>query len=306
MLCTSCNFSFHFYCVGLNDRNYKKLSAIVKSKYKCPDCKLNNPQSANTDVIGSEKTLNSTNKIIDNKNQELAELKDYFDGKFQHLEKKMDTMMENIRSEFNKRVETLEIKVKERDEVIEDLEARLDELEVRSRICNIEIRGIPETRGEDVAAVVKRVGEIIGCGEIREGDIQVAHRVMTKRSDLKPIVVQLGSRFLRNKWIAAYKQCKVARQYRPLLASELNTVLNQTPVFIHEHITVRRKMLLAETREFAKQVNIKYVWIRDGAIFVREEEKAKVHKVTTARQLAEVKLVFNSKVPRNPNPDINA
>lgn len=304
LLCVLCKNQYHFLCVGVGEKNFKKMSKVNKEKFKCPTCKLNNSPPPNNEELEKEKAEKSPFKL-NSQEEKNEDMKEYFETKFQHLENKMDALVENLKSEFNKRLETLENQLEVKNDIIEDLETRLDELEIRSRIANIEIRGVPETRGEDVKTIVEHIGRVIGCGDIHEGDIQVAHRVFSKQPrGPKPIVAHLGSRHMKNKWIAAYKQCKASRQFAPLLASELNSSLPETQIYVYEHITTKRKILLAETRDFAKKADLKYVWTREGAIFVREKENDQVHKITTAKHLAEVKLVFRNKI--SGTPDINA
>ncbi|KAI5742322.1 hypothetical protein M8J77_006110 [Diaphorina citri] len=290
--CYRCENTYHYFCVGLGDSVFRGMN---KKKFECSKCKSKPPQiPANAEEFKQGKKHNSTFKM---ENEE----KSYFDMKFQHMENRMTQLTEELKSEFNKRLEVLENQLREKNQIIEDLRNEVDELEMRSRICNIEIRGVPESRNEDVKAIVERVGEMIGINEIREGDIQVAHRVFSKKSNgPKPIIAQLGSRFMKNKWISAYKQLKASRKFEPILASELHESFAKVPFYVYEHMTTKRKMLLAETRAFAKQANLKYVWTKEGAIFVREEERAKVHKVTNAKHVEELKRVFRNKVAETP------
>lgn len=296
--CCVCENTFHFFCVGQAERNFRKMSKVSKEKFKCAQCKTNNSPPPPPLRSGDQGKTQDTNINKERKNEDqIQEMKDFFETKFKHMENKMDEHAKELKTEFTKRLGVLETKLKEKDMVIEELESRIEELEIRSRICNVEIRGVPESRGEDVKAIVERIAEVIGCGEIREGDVQVAHRVFSRRSSgPKPIVAHLASRYMKNTWIAKYKQYKGSKNSTHILASELHNTFENTPVYLYEHITTKRKVLLSDTRAFAKQANLKYVWTKEGVIFVREEDRAKVYKITTAKQLEEVKNVFKNKV----------
>lgn len=292
--CSVCNKVAHYFCQAQTQKNFRNMN---KSKYKCRECK-STPSPTNEKTTGGEgktptkedgKGKKETFEMVKNDT-----LQDYIDEKFRHLETRMVEMNEEIKNEINKRCLEMENKIKEKDEKIEELERRLDDMEVRNRMSNLEIRDVPETRGENVVEIVSRIGKAIGIKDIREGDIQVAHRVFTKRDDRKkPIIALMGSRYLRNKWLEAFRKFKEHHNYEPLLASAVHDGFPATPIHVNEHLTVARKMLLGEVRGFARENNIKYVWVRDGVILVKKEDKGKTYRVTTPDELTKIKGIFN-------------
>lgn len=103
---------------------------------------------------------------------------------------KIDSQLKRALEENKKMKEEMRIK----DEAIASLNSRIDLLEQRSRINNIEIGSFPLTPGEDLVAVVKAIGNKVGV-EITDGDIQAVHRVPRYNSGTKNIVVQMCSRW---------------------------------------------------------------------------------------------------------------
>lgn len=40
LICNVCKHTVHFYCTGISETNFKKLSKLNKSKFVCCDCKI--------------------------------------------------------------------------------------------------------------------------------------------------------------------------------------------------------------------------------------------------------------------------
>ncbi|KAI5747182.1 hypothetical protein M8J77_011963 [Diaphorina citri] len=295
--CCRCAKEAHYFCVGQNQRNFVNMN---KDKYKCLECKTVNasPPLASGGIFNSTFKLDqgNANSMVAGVSDPKDDMKCYIDNKFQNLESKINDLVQELKNEYSQRFEALERMIKEKDEKIITLENKLDDLENRNRKMNIEIRNVPETKGENVKAIVERIGQVIGMENIREDDVQVAHRVYSKKAGGdRPIVAMLSSRLMKDKWIDQYKRYKANNNFQPLLAADIQNGFKKTPVYIFEHITAARKMVLTETRNFAKQVGIKYVWVRDAVILTRQTEKAKVYRVTNAIELQEMKKVFSSR-----------
>uniref|UniRef100_A0A8D8UEN5 FP protein C-terminal domain-containing protein n=1 Tax=Cacopsylla melanoneura TaxID=428564 RepID=A0A8D8UEN5_9HEMI len=91
---------------------------------------------------------------------------------------------------------------------------------------------------------------------------------------------------MRNIWLAKYKAYKRnLGEKKNLTAKHVNQQLPAGDLFIHEHVTVTTKLLLAEVKAFAKEKDIKFVWIKDGHILVKKNEQDKqVAKIQTRRE----------------------
>lgn len=314
--CCACSKIFHYLCADKDEENYRKMGQR-RQTWKCNQCKgpkdniptntlaktagnpptnpLSNPPNP-SEVLDLEEHMRELKLMIAdlNKKVENSEKKmDNMIGKFDDLKKNYEEVLakqEKLEQEnTNLRQSITQIK-----ELYED---KNDMLENRTRNSNIEIKNMPETAKEDVVKIVELIGKAVGLQDIKEGDIQVAHRVdpfnKDKNKGQRAIVVHMGSRYLRNKWLKQYKIFNSPNsdgQRKVLTAKCINKNLPDTPIYLNEHITGKRKNLLNATKAFAKENHFKYVWVKDAFILIKkEEEDKKVLKISTMNELEELK-----------------
>lgn len=95
------------------------------------------------------------------------------------------------------------------------LSKQMCDLEQYSRLNNVELKGIPETKGEDCLAVVQVIGEKIGC-PIADTDIDAVHRVPAKNGS--NIIARFCSRNKKaefKKGTPVYHRYRVFSEHRP-------------------------------------------------------------------------------------------
>ncbi|KAI5706742.1 hypothetical protein M8J75_010907 [Diaphorina citri] len=84
-----------------------------------------------------------------------------------------------------------------RDKEINNLQMKVELLEQRTRINNLEIVNLPVTPNENPVEIVKSLAQCVGV-EIRDEDIQAVHRVPRYDKKGKNMVVQFCSRWKKN------------------------------------------------------------------------------------------------------------
>ncbi|XP_017300142.2 uncharacterized protein LOC108252575 isoform X1 [Diaphorina citri] len=305
LTCQNCKNPFHFMCVGQAESSFRKMSKDRKAGWKCIDCKDVKEKEQNKDK-DNRNDQNKEKSKKESKNQERDafniemktmeengnKLMDYLNSKFQSLENSIKDQKDDVIKALNLKVKELEEKLEERDQKIADLEDRMDFIENRSRISNVEIRNMPETKNEDVQFLVESIGHTLGIS-VKEGDIQIAHRVQNRDGSNKnrPIIAHLGSRYIRNKWLKQYKDYKRSGN---LVANKINPNLPNSNIYIYEHVTIKTKLLLNEVRAYAKENGIKFVWVKDGMILIKRSESDRhVTKISTKREFETYKIHKN-------------
>lgn len=276
--CVDCSLSYHVACCRVRTRS-------SRGAWKCDDC----TQDVASNV--SNKSDLEEPKVTDL----LSSMKKYMEKHFENIEKKLETLqtsqdelmtklgeVEKDNAQLKVECEKLKKINIELGNRVGGLEYEIAELQQYTRNQNIEIRGIPMTRNEDVYVVLKAVAQALGVAFNRD-TISVAHRLPTPRgkSFHPSIVVQFTSRTTRATWIDAAKQKRIS-------TTDLAASLPAGPVFVVDHLTARNKGILGQAKYQVKQGNLAFAWSRDGKIFVRKTADSPAHRVSSRDQVCDI------------------
>lgn len=218
------------------------------------------------------------------------ELKRQFNTQITDIQSKVTTLGESL-SYFSAEFDRIRLENESQKSVIEELRKdnvglrtatqeladRVHQMEQLSRTNNIEIQCVPEHKSENLYSTVQQLAKVVKC-PLTESDVQYCSRI-AKFDNNSPrprsILVKFSSRRLRDTYLAA-----VAKHNKSNPADKLNTShlgiggSKKTAVYVAEHLTPDIKALHAATRRKAKELNYKFVWVRDSKVFVRKTESS--------------------------------
>ncbi|KAL1446597.1 hypothetical protein WDU94_013890 [Cyamophila willieti] len=177
--------------------------------------------------------------------------------------------------EHENEIITLKVKLEEKEEENKMFAEEVNELQQRSRHINVVIRGINEQRRENVWEIVESVGNRIGIQDPGK-DIQICHRVPTRASGPRPIVVRLVNSKTRDKWVKAYKEKQLWKQ----------------KLFVTEHLTPYYQNIFYHTRKLAKEKDFKYAWTKDCTIYLKKNETSQLHVI---KRMSDLDLIRNQR-----------
>lgn len=157
------------------------------------------------------------------------------------------------------------------------LTRRVSELEQYSRLNNVEIKGVPATKGESCLAVIQSMGDAVGC-KIAPEDVDTVHRVPAKKDT--NIIARFCSREKKTEFL---KKVRKARLTTAALGFSPN---NQKPLYANDHLTQERKRLFAQALEMKKAKGWKHLWTDHCVIKARRTDDSRVYRISSAGDLA--------------------
>lgn len=356
VLCSSCSQVYHFFCVDLTEKNFRKLNKQNKTNFRCKSCKQltdnltphsagtvtrselstktvapsvismnyetramsNSKQAApsispnSSDTYSVEENHKLLLETIQRKNDDMKQdIINFITQKFIDVENKIkniqvvhDEILNSIKfmsdkyDDLNNKLIDMDTKTKKIIEVgnkisqqekkIEKLEDALEDI-LRDKIKNnIEIRGLHESTNEKCTTLLKDIAEKVQC-PIPEGEVITASRTQSKPGSIRPIIVELKTQEFKNRLIKALKTYNICKDRDNRLSTrDMALSGDKSFIFISEQLTKNGKFLIGITRKKAKELSYKFVWTRDGKIYVRKEEGASYKTIAREQDLSQL------------------
>lgn len=308
--CTSCSGSFDYTCAGITETGYRRLGDNRKATWKCPACKKSSaslsqlpatlgaksPSATDMDaVLGELKQLSLQVSILPTLDEsvksikaqlaelktmkpELAEIKssiDFVDHRMASLSDKLIEMEKDIQAlqKTKMDVENLHCRVL-------CLETQLRENEQRSRLNNIEIKGVPVLSSENLFDVVAKIGSHINYIIPKEQINYIARVPMRNDKKNKTIIVAIHSRYIKEEFVATAKKCNTS-------AGDLG-LSGDAKIFVNDHLTVENKILLNKAKARAKEQGFMFTWVTGCKIRVRKNATSPVIIIRSESDLKKI------------------
>lgn len=308
--CKICNKDFHNGCVGISENDtaaYNTGDAI----YLCDCCKKkavndlqtsndttgtsNNPTIADvfstvTQILAEQKSFMAT---LEKHNKEISELK--LENKIQQEDinenKNKICVLENSVSDIltesaHLKASIEEIKISNQHSVEYEssinslkeentkLRVRLNESEKMANANCLEIIGVPEPRGENLIVTLQLVCAALGF-KLDPAMVDNCYRL---RYTDDPLHSKIIVKFLRKCHKEELINCrKIKRDFSTSFLDNSLSCLVNTPqkIYVNELLTSYNKILLKKAKEYKSNNNIKYLWIKNGNIYLRKSETSR-------------------------------
>ncbi|XP_072939720.1 uncharacterized protein [Epargyreus clarus] len=159
---------------------------------------------------------------------------------------------------------------------IKDLGNRLNIMEQHSRLCNLEVQCIPEHKNENLLNVMVQIAKVTGHN-LQEGDVHKCTRIAKINPENKrprSVVVKFSNPRVRDTFMANVIQYNKKHRDNKLNTSHIGIAGEKKPIYVVDHLIPETKRLHALARDKAKQLQYKFVWVKNGRIFMRKTESS--------------------------------
>ena len=214
-------------------------------------------QSKVGQILAENATLRNEVEELKNAQQENNQQIDTLTSKMAQVTSQLNAM-EKKTNEQQAYIEQLE-------ENLEDLVLEKDALEQYTRKYNVEIHGVPERSDENLLELIPSIANKLGSS-ITSDSIDIVHRVYTKSTGPKPIILRFKSYREKENFYQSRFNLRDAD-----LSGILPTENNAIPaIYINENLTQIRRQLFGKVWKLKKARKFHRVWTIDGKIFLRK------------------------------------
>ena len=246
-----------------------------------------------TDTAQEIKSLKIANELLANENKELKEKvaesiksSEFINAKFEELNKKINEEVLTRLNEISKQNTILmqknhdleeEIKKEkyERNNLEERLYSILNPIEVEKRNTNLELHGMKEEDNENCYEIVKNVLTQITPKPVAVVNCYRFGYKYNKKGErnTRPIFLKFQNKEQRDIALAS--------------RSNLKKIEGET-LYLNEDLPSNLKILRGKANAFRKANKFKYLWFKNGNLFLRENEDSKIYKIQKPSDLDKI------------------
>jgi predicted nuclease with TOPRIM domain len=145
--CSSCKKESHFYCQGITENGFGRMTKNTKNRWDCNECKASRESKK-----GEIQSVNDENNNI----QQLTESVQFMSAKFDEFNNTVGKMLNEMKELREQNMKLTETNDKLSSE-IRILKIKVDELEQKTLEKAVEIVGVPPRQNEDCKNTVKEM-----------------------------------------------------------------------------------------------------------------------------------------------------
>ncbi|KAF6209231.1 hypothetical protein GE061_014976 [Apolygus lucorum] len=267
--CGGCSKVFHIKCVCISKEDYL-LRVKQKTPFLCDICNKAKRKSQLAATSDSDKhfvllelveqiklEVSHSNQMIraeiDKHSQDLKEFKEQFDKYSDNMNEnnnKLDTLGASL-SSLGAKVDEIFDTQKGFDKRICELHELINDIDQQARENVLEISGFPASENDDIFEIIRKISDAV--------EFPIAENMIT-----------------------AWKKKTLSTRDVGFLLGEA------TRIYVNNSLTQHNRKLLNSCKEFKKNRNFKFLWNRNGRIFLKKDEASAAIHVKSADALRSI------------------
>lgn len=303
----SCQKFFHASCAGLTKEVISSI-ASQNMDWFCSTCKKKNKRtslvildapSPNIEFDRQGPFSSTSNNENGTMNGFMAEIRNAIkDFKCQQSEmltsisffsESFDNIMAKL-SNFESKIVILDKLQNENFQLKKQLREqsfRITTLEQSYFNTQVDIRGVPDSIDIAPLDIVKTIASKIEF-KFNENDINFCHRATwAAKNKPKDIFLSFKSNDVKDTFLSLKKK------NNGVATDIFGASTHCTPIYINESLCSENKKLLYNAKQFAKNAQYKFVWVRDGKIHIRKDERSRFIIIKDTNTLYELENTNN-------------
>ncbi|XP_059221251.1 uncharacterized protein LOC131995940 [Stomoxys calcitrans] len=276
--------TFVFGDTNTNQSSESPKNIEKQHKQQRVDDETNNNNTKRFKETEASSTVNTQNDIAELKNG-MVDLKSTMQQivmSLSSLSSDLKNHMDSALAEMNKNVATIAAQVcelqrkdEEKAAKINELTKRVQQLEQKSIENNIEINNV-ENMEIETEVIVKRIADALGVDMTSE-HMSKAYKIKRKNK----IIVEFATHHKKKEIMSKLKGHRI---HASVVRGEENSE-GDDYVYINDELTPHIRRILWAAKTKAKENEWKFIWIRNGHIYARKNEKSPFIIINNASDL---------------------
>ncbi|CAG9823012.1 unnamed protein product [Phaedon cochleariae] len=279
--CKGCSKAFHANCIKIQESQIQAYSS-GEFIWLCDICSdkvtsSKNQLSPMADFETMSEIRDTLKAILDQQNHFIQKLEKH-NTQINHLESK-DLEHEAGIQENRENIEKLELKMKTIMEKNNILRQKCNKIQQNSMNNCLVVTGVPQPKNENVFLTTQFIGSALGM-RLAESHIANSYRIQGTDRKYSNLIICFAKQSYRDEFL---KCRKTKRDFstKDLDISLKNLVREHNTIYVNEYLTAYNKNLFLKAKEYKNNNNIKYLWIKNGSIYMRKLEGTRAVLITS-------------------------
>lgn len=240
------------------------------------------------------------------------------------VQREVNLLGEQLKKDFRTQLADLDQKIDAHktsvDDKLETMQKKVDscvngavsdnDIHRITKLCELKIRGIPHTAGENLLDIFTSIAQFIGYEMSMPNNMPILTRIQSRKKDtnervhLPFITVKFVAKHIRDGFYSLYLSKAINS---PLMTEHINLAPGNR-VIISENLTIENQKIFGTAMKMKIDGKLTKVFTKDGLVLVKKAGDSKAHTIRTSRDLDlhTIEAASSSQSSAKPNNSTNS